>query len=800
MQYWHMNRLADDVRIALRMLRRSPTFAATSILILGLGIGMAVAMWAVVNAVLVRGLPVQDATRIVLPRSLDQAGVDIALTRGEVDQLRRESRTMREVTGVAHFGSSSAWPIMDGDRPLVLRAAQVDGNFFELLGVRPALGRLLRSGNDTASGAMVLSYGAWQRDFGGDSSIIGHPLSEPLLGNHYSVVGIAPPGFDYPAAADYWIFPPFPQRENVVARLAPGASPAAARAEFLAIVTRMDQQRTAPFGVGTADIRTLTTAVVGNVRPVLLVLSAAAALLLIMACVNVGNLLLLRAAMRSRELAVRRALGATYGDIVRQLLLESALLAGGGGIFGLLVAELARRALVSSALPQLPRLDAVRVAGTPVMAAAAIALVSVMIFGLLPALTALHRNSPLAIRLDDRSGGASQQRRRIRHALVATQVALALIMLSGAGLLARTLGRLQSVDLGFQADHLAILQLMLPVSEYGDQAKYFAFVDALFPRLTSIAGVRAVTPVLMPPFHGPNFWTGVWQVDWQSPADAEKNPSLPEEAGGPDYFRTFDIPIVRGRSFLETDREQSPKVVVISESVAHRYWPGQDPIGKRMRFSGDSEPWMTVVGVAGDTHFRSLREAVPMVYRPWRQSVWQGYIAVRTTTSLSAALPVIRRAIGEVDPRVNLWLARTMDDYVGEQLVQPRLSALLLSVFGLVALLLAAIGLYGVMASAVSDQTREIGVRIALGATPDRLRRDVLGRALTVASAGTAVGLACAIATSKLISSLLYQVSPTDPIILVGACATLLAIALLAAYVPARRATRIEPARALRAE
>ncbi len=412
----------------------------------------------------------------------------------------------------------------------------------------------------------------------------------------------------------------------------------------------------------------------------------------------------------------------------------------------------------------------------------------------------MHRNSPLAIRLDDRSGGAGQRRRRIRHALVATQVAFALIMLSGAGLLARTLGRLQSVDLGFQADHLSILQLLLPISEYGDQAKYLAFADALFPRLASVPGVRAVTPVLIPPFHGPNLWTGVWQVDWQSRADAAKNPSLPEEEGGPDYFRTFEIPIVRGRSFLETDRKNSPKVVVISESVAHRYWPGQDPVGKRMRYNSDSEPWRTVVGVAGESHFRSLREAVPMVYLPWHQAVWQGYIAARTTTSLGAALPGIRRAIGEADPRVTLWLARTMDDYVGEQLVQPRLSALLLSAFGLVALLLAAIGLYGVMASAVSDRTRELGVRMALGATPDRLRRDVLGRALTVASAGTAVGLACAIATSKLISSLLYQVSPTDPITLVGACAMLLVIALLAAYVPARRATRIEPAQALRAE
>jgi putative ABC transport system permease protein len=794
-----MNALVEDARVALRGLRRSPTFTVTAVLILGLGIGMAAAMWTVFNAVLLRQLPVESPDRIVLPRSLDQAGVDVALSAQDVDRLRRESRTMREIAGYAHF-ESVAWPMAEGDRPLVLNGAQVDGNFFEMLGVRPVIGRLLRSGADTASQAMVLSYGAWQRQFGGDPAILGRRLTETISEKTYTIVGVAPAGLAFPTGADYWIFPPFRQFENIVARLAPNATPAAAQAEFAAIVGRIDGERTAKFNIRTADIRTLTTAVVGNVRPVLIVLLGAVALLLVIACVNVGNLLLLRAAMRSRELAIRRALGASYGDLVRQLLVESALLAAAGGALGLLCADIARRVLIAAAPPHLPRLDAVRVTGVPIGAAAGVAVVSVLLFGILPALTAARGSPASPIRLDERSGSTTRQRRNVRQLLVASQIALAVIMLAGAGLLARSLRQLETLDLGYRADHLSILQLSFPASRYADDAKLFGLLEAVSPRIAAVPGVTGQTPVLIPPFLGPNFWTGVWQADWQSQDEAASNAMIPSEAGGTDYFRTFEIPIVRGRGFLDTDRENSTKVVVVSEAIARRYWPGQDPIGKRMRFDADTEPWRTVVGVAGETHFRSLREAVPMIYLPWRQSQWQGLIAVRTSSSLSATLPAIRRAIQTADPRATVWRARTMDDLLTEPLAQPRLSAVLMSGFGLVALLLAAIGLYGIMASAVREQTREIGVRMALGATPDRVRQDVLRRALGVAAAGTAVGIVGALATSRILGSLLFEVSPTDPIALSGACVVLLAVAAVAAYIPARRATTIQPASALRAD
>jgi predicted permease len=795
-----MNGLAFDLRTALRSLRRSPTFTVTSVLILGLGIGMSVAMWTVFHAVLLRPIPVLSPDRIVLPRALNREGSDVALTQGEVDQFRHASRTMQDIAGFEHFGAYQ-FPKLDGDRPLPLAGTQVDGRFFDILGVHPVLGRLLRPDDDSMSYVMVLSYGAWQRYFHGDPSVIGRRFRQPQLGVTYAIVGVAPAGIDYPAGTDYWEPLAYPGLlDDVIARLAPNVSLGAARSEFLSLNKEIDRQRPAPYNVSAADIRTFDTAVVGNVRPVLVLLIAAVGLLLLIACVNIGNLLLLRAATRSHEFDVRRALGATYGDVVRLLLVETSLVALGGGVLGLVCAEVARRLLIAAAPPALPRLDAIRLTGVPVGAAIAIALLSMALCGIAPALTAVRRNPASPIRLDARSGSAGRQRRNVRQILVGSQVALALILLSGAGLLTRSLRQLESLDLGFQADHLSVISLSWPLNKYNDHAQIVALVDALGRRIRAIPGVSALTPIVIPPFYGPNFWALVWQADWQSPVQAASNPVIPLDKGGPDYFRTFGIPILRGRGFLDSDRLNSQWVAVVSQSVASRYWPGQDPLGKRIRVVGDSQPWMTVVGIAGESRFRALRDATPMVYLPYQQTGWNGFFAVRTTGDVERLVPAIRRAINDYDPAVALWRVRTVDDYLAGPLAQPRLSALLLSGFGLVALLLAAIGLYGIMATVVREQTRELGVRMALGAAPGRIRREVLGRALTVSAAGAVAGLVGSVVAARLIASQLFEVSPTDPLALSGACLLLLAVALLAAYLPAHRATRIEPASALRAD
>ena len=796
------DQIVQDTRVALRGATPNPMFTVSAVVILGLAIGMAAAMWTVFNAVVLRTLPVRDQDAIVVPSAFDQSGTEIALSRANFDQLRDESHTMRDVAGFAHWGAFAFPLVGSGGQSVVLASSQVTGNFFGVLGARPALGRFLQPSDDVQGAApvMVISFGTWQRQFGGDPAVIGHVLTDPGAQINYSIVGVAPPGLDYPVGVDCWIATALHGRPflSVFGRLAPGNSIAAARSEFAAFAQQMDREDPGRFHPVRFEATTLATAVVGNVKPVLVALTGAVGLLLLIACVNVGTLLLMRAAMRSRELAVRGALGATYSAIVRLLLTESALLGLGGGLLGLACAEALRRTLVALAPAQLPRVDVVQTAGLPVGVAAAVSVLAVLLFGVVPAFVAVRRNPTSPARLDARGGNDSRRRRRVRHGLVAAQIALAVVMLAGAGLLGRTLQRLEQLDLGYTAGHLSILELSIPWARYDSMPHILRLYDAIGPRLSSLPGVVAATPVLIPPFLGLSVWTAPWEAEGRT-TESDAAPTAPFEVGDAQYFRTFGIPIRRGRGFLETDRERAPQVVVVSEAIARRLWPGQDPVGQRLRVKGDSV-WRTVVGVAGDIRIRSLRDANPTVYLPYHQFNWQGFIAIRTSGDLATVLPAIRHAVSAVDPSVGLWRARTMDQFLDAPLAQPRMSALLMSGFGLVALLLSAIGLYGVMASAVREQTRELGVRMALGASPRRLLGDVLRRAMGVSVAGAAVGLAAAVMVSRFAQSLLFEVRPNDPVALLGACTLLLVIALVAAYVPARLASRVDPARALQAD
>ena len=540
----------------------------------------------------------------------------------------------------------------------------------------------------------------------------------------------------------------------------------------------------------------------GNVRPILLVLTTAVALLLVIACVNVGNLLLLRAGTRARELAIRRALGATYADVVRQFLLESGLLAIAGGVLGFACAEGLIRVLIYLAPTQLPRADVIQLSGTPLVAALAITFVTVLLFGLAPALIAARTDVASTLRLDSRSGQDSKARRRVRHVLVSMQTTLALIMLAGSALLARSLARLESIDLGYQAEHLSILAASWPTTRYDSASKLYSLGEDVVRRWRAVPGVVAVTPALIPPLVGDNVFLGRLDVEGQSEAERAANALVPVETGGRDYFRTFGIPIRRGRGFEDTDRENAQPVAIVSEGVARRLWPNQDPIGKRIRFwNTDTNALRTVIGVAGDAHLRVLRETTPAVYLPWRQiDFWQFNLAIRTSGTLGSVLPALRSELRAVDPQLALWYTKSMDDLLAAPLAQPRMSALLMAAFGAAALLLAAIGLYGLMASVVREQTREIGIRMALGAAPERLRRAVLRQALLIAGAGAIFGVIVTLATSRLLASVLFHVSPADPVALVGSCIVLLIVVVIAAYVPARWATKVDPASALRAD
>jgi predicted permease len=803
-----MTTLTHDLRIALRGFRRSPSFTITAVLILAIGIGMTVAMFTVFDAVVVRPLPVTSPDRVVeLFTYKGDPNTDYYILREDLRKVAASTKTMRDVAGIAHWGAPPA-PLVDGDRPLVLNRTLVTGNFFGVLGTRPLLGRLVQPSDETpgAELVLVLSYGAWRKYFGGDPSIVGRRLMEPYGRKPYRVIGVAPPGLEYPAAVDVWM-PAWQPSDRLsviaVARLAPNATPRAAQSEFLQIMKGLSADRE----YDGAHVETFTHAVVGDVQPILVVLVAAVGLLLLIACVNVGNLLLLRAASRARELSVRRALGATFGDVVRQLVVESGLLGIAGGALGLVTAGALIKVLIAYAPPQLPRVDVIGVAGPPILIAVGVTLAAVLLFGVMPALIASRGELASPLRYDSRAGTETRARRRMRQALVASQVALALVMLAGAALLGRSLERLQGISLGYDPNHLSLISVAFPPSVYADSAgkvdqeRLNALGDQLAPAYRTIPGVTAVTQMLVPPFLGTGIFIGRLDLEGQTPEEWKSNPVYPVEAGGADYFRVYGIPILRGRAFTEADNGKSENVAVVSQSAARQLWPNEDPIGKRIHFwSADSTTLRTVVGVAGDMHYRSLRESTAEIYLPWKQSYWQGSFAIRTTGSLASVLPALRRATAEVNPDLTLWQADAMDDLIAKPLAQPRMSALLLACFAFVSMLLAAIGLYGVMASSVRGSMRELGVRAALGASPERLRRGVLMEALIVTGAGAVVGLVVALAASRLLTTLLFDVSPADPLSLLGSAALLLVVALVAAYVPARHATRVDPVQALRAD
>ena len=504
---------------------------------------------------------------------------------------------------------------------------------------------------------------------------------------------------------------------------------------------------------------------------------------------------------------MQRAIGARVRAIVQQMLVEALAIGVTGGVLGFGVANVVLRLLVAYAPPGLPRLDEVQLASEPIGVAAAVALFTVLLFGVGPALVAARGDLGSPLRLASRTGGETARRRLVRQVLVASQIALATVMLAGASLLVRSLARLEGQDMGFVSDHLSILWYSWNAQRDHSDSTLASLGDRVVHSIRGIRGVTAATQLIVPPMLGNGVWQVRFEAEGQLAEDASKNPMFPTEMCGQDFFRTLGVPLVRGRTFTDRDDASSPLVAIVSASVARRLWPNQDPIGKRIRVPGakpenfiGADGWRTIIGVARETHLRTLREASPMVFLPSLQGFWQGLIAIRSTAALTALLPALRAAGLAVDPDVALWQSQTMDEILAPSLAQPRLGALLMSTFGFAALLLAAIGLFGVMAALVRDQTREFGIRMALGATPQRVRADVLLRAGIIAGIGAAVGLVVAFMASRLLTSLLFQVSATDPIALGLACLVLAGVAAAAAYLPARWATTIDPVQALRAD
>ena len=801
--------VARSIRLAVRSLRHSPGFLVTAVLTLALGIGLATAVFTVADAMALRRLPVHDQNRIVVlwGRSLDGRFDNYPVP--DAAHFARESHAFSRAAYFAWFGAAPI-PIRNGDRVGRLRRALVSGGFFDVLGTRAALGRALRPTDDSPGAApvAVLSYATWQQQYGGDPDVLGRSLALYDGIHTYTIVGVMPQGLEYPSGADFWApiassLPPSVVKLmgfDVLGRLGPGASPADAADQLSAYFARPQSS------VWEHDVRgvahTLPDLVLGDTKPALIVFGIAAALLLLITCVNVANLLLVRGLARVREIAIRLALGAGRATIIGQLLTENALLAFVGGVLGVAVAAGAVRLFTALAPAGTPRLDEIRLNGSALAGAMAISLVAMLVFGLAPAAMTSRVDLQDALRSGSRQTG-SRRRRLAAQALAAGQIALAMVVLSVAALIGRSLVNLERAPLGFRSSHLLVGELAMPAKGFDSPAKTNAMLEALTPKLGAIPGVLGVSPVVAAPYSGSAAWSGRAAAEGQSAEQTSLNPILNIELVGTDYFAAMGLPLLQGRGFTVDDRAGTPAVVVISRSAAAYYWPGQDPLGRRLAMGAHWEHAATVVGVVRDARYHALREAVPSIYFPLRQSLFDPsptMLVVRTSGPSADVIPALRRVIGASVPGVALASAAPFDSYLYQPLAEPRLNAFLLAVFGAAAVALCAIGLFGTMAAMVQQRTRELGVRMALGATAGNLTAMVLRRGLSIAGAGIALGLLGAYATNHLLGVLLYEVSATDGLTLAGVAATMLGVGLLAALIPARATARVDPVLALRAE
>lgn len=811
-EYAMLDSIQQDIRVGVRRLGRAPGFAVVAILTLALGIGLATAVFSVANSLLIERLPVHDQDRVVVLWGQSRDGQYDNVPLLSHQEARDFSRATRALSRVAFVEREGAWPtpVTVGNQVTRFRRALVSGGFFDVLGTRAILGRAFRAEDDMLGAApvVVLSYPAWQNLFGGDPKVVGRHFQIQQTGIDFTIVGVMPQGLDYPRGTDFWaaVTPataapaydhPFVELD-VIGRLAAGASPSAAREEMSAFFARPDAPKIQHDVHGV--VNTLPRLVLGDVRPAILIFAVAVGLLLLITCINVANLLLIRGIGRAGEIAVRSAIGASRRRIVRQLITESALLAMVGGALGALVAVASLRLFVAFAPSDIPRLDEIRVGPMTLLMATSITLLTAFIFGVAPAFAAT-RGEQGSLRPGIRQSNSPH----VRHAtevLVVGQVALALMILSAAGLVGRSLLALEHADLGYDPSRLVVAELTLRHDRFANKDQQVALLDRLVPRVGAIPGVDAVTPVGTPPFGG----SGIDfrpDIEGQAPSEAAKNPFVNVEAVSPNYFRTLGVSLSGGRAFTDEDRSGSVPVVVISQSIAKRFWPGENAVGKRLK--GVAGGLATIVGIAPDTRYRDLRDSRPSLYLPLQQSPFpfapttlliRAHDGVRTESMVAS----LRTAIAEVDAGVAVTSVRSFGDVLAQPLAHPRLNAGLLIVFAGAALLLAAIGLFGVMMTMVRQRTRELGVRMALGATSGEIERLVLGRGVRLAAIGIGAGLVAGMLANRLLTEILYQVTPTDLVTLVGAPVLLLVLASLAAFLPARASGRIAPTVALRGD
>jgi predicted permease len=807
----------NDFRFALRTLARSPLFTIVAALALALGLGANTAIFSVVDGVLLRPLPYDQPERIAMVWNHWEGWPATWISEDEFWDFSRETRAFEHLGAFTSGGRN----LTGDDHPERVATGFASAGVFPTLGIAPVLGRVYGAEEDRPGGARVAvrSYALWQRRFGGERDVVGRTIR--LDDSSFTVIGIMPAGFQLPldltrTPMDLWLplqLDPVNTGGrgghylNVVGRTKPGVSSEMADADVAAIARRMverfPKQYSSAFGSRAVSVE---REVLGKVRPALLILLGAVGFVLLIACANVANLLLARAESRQREIAVRMALGAGRARLVRQMLVESLVLFALGGVLAIALAFALVKGIAAIAPATIPRLASVTLDLPALGFALAISLITGLAFGLVPALHATASMHGGALTEGGRGASAGRRRQRVRRTLVVSEVALALVLVAGAGLLIRSFSRLRGVDAGFDPDRVLTMRLALPPAKYATSDAIRGFYRALVDRARALPGVRSAALVRVLPMTGE---LGDWsfQIEGRPTTGRESWYAGDWEVVTADYFDVMRIALREGRLPTDRDDERAPGVMIINETLARKAWPSGGAIGARVKMGGEAGEWRTVIGIVRDVRQIGLdAEPRTQIYLPHAQfpspdrALREMALVMRTSGDpVSLATPA-RRAVAALDPNLPIASLRTMDDVLGSWAAERRLTMLMLSSFAAVALALAAVGIYGVMSYTVAQRTREMGIRIALGAEPRDVIRLVVRQGVALAAVGIVVGLLAALALTRLMRSMLFEVTSSDPLTFVAICAILVATALVACWIPARRATRVQPTEALRAE
>jgi putative ABC transport system permease protein len=804
-------------------MRKNPGFIAIAVFALALGVGANTAIFSVVNAILLHPISYENPDRLVMvwEKSVKRGFGQIPTSLPNFLDLRTDNKSLEDLGAFA----DSNFNLTGGDQPERVIAVRVTASLLSLLGTKPLYGRLFLSGEDQpeAGRVLILSYHLWQRSFGSNRNIVGQTVA--LNGDSYTVVGIMPSDFKFPPAfsatvassqyampkADLWV-PLIPDAVLkardirtlfMIGRLRPGVTPTAAQSEMNVIASRLQKEYAVVDADMQVDVIPLSQQITGDVRLALIVLFGAVGCVLLIACANVANLLLAKASGRQKEVAIRTALGATRLRIIRQLLTEGMMLGLAGGLLGSLLAILVMRQLVIFSPANVSIPDNVGIDWKVLAFTLLLSLFTSFIFGLAPALQAskLDLNETLKEGGRGNSGGSKQN--RLRSWLVVTEVALALVLLIAAGLMTKSFLRLQSVSPGFNPENLITLEMQLPESKYADKDRQAIFQKQLVQRIAQIPGVQAVGTVDNLPFSGNEANFG-FTIEGQPPLNAAERPRAFLRNVSPNYFESMEIPLRKGRTFADSDNANAPGAAIINETAARRFWPNEEPLGKRFkRGRADSQnPWLTVVGLVAPVSHTSLQVASqPEVYQPFQQNPGLNLTLIARTKSDPAAYAgAVRREVSALDNDLPVAHIKFMDEIIGKSVAQPRVYALLLGIFAGLALILASIGIYGVMSYTVTQRTHEIGIRMALGARPLDVVKLIVKQGMILGIAGIIIGLIVSFALTRLLASQLFGVTANDPITFIAIPLLLMFVALVACYIPAKRATKVDPMVAVRYE